>query len=156
MNALIQSFNHTESLIRFPQGTRRLLQNVALAVVLVSGFAGAAALAVFQTSLGVAESGRIIAALAAALGWVYLGLAIDEERFADALPDLVSFALVTTFALLSLGGNASFIAAAFAVHMVRALLRLAAGSSSPLAQYGLVAWTGFAFGSVLVSLAAIA
>ena len=125
-------------------------------LVLVSGFAAAALLAFLQAGLGVAESSRILAALAAALGWVYLGLAIDEERISDALPDAVSFILVTAFALLSLGGNVSFIAAAFGVHLVRALMRLAEGSRSAGAQYGLLAWTGFVFGSVLVSLAGVA
>ena len=157
MNALIHTFEGKhESVIRLPAGTRQLLQKLTLAVVLVSGFAAASALAFLQTGVGVAESGRIIAALAAALGWIYLGLAVDEEKISDALPDLVSFALVTIFALLSLGGNTDFMAAAFAVHLIRALMRLSEDSSNSVAQYGLLAWAGFAFGSVLVSLAAIA
>ncbi len=157
MNALINTYeNDMEAVIRLPAGTRQLLQKATLAVVLVGGFAAASALAILQTGIGVAESGRIIAALAAALGWVYLGLAIDEERISDALPDFVAFALVTVFALLSLGGNAGFIAAAFGVHLVRVLLRLTQGSDNPAAQYGLLAWTGFTFGAVLVSLASVA
>lgn len=156
MNALINTFERTESVIRLPAGSKQLLQNLALAVVVASGFAAASALAFLQTGVGVAESGRIIAALAAALGWIYLGLAVDQEKISDALPDLASFALVTTFALLSLGGNAGFLAAAFAVHLIRALMRLSEGSRTSVAQYGLLAWTGFAFGGVLVSLVAIA
>jgi len=156
MNALIHTIGHTESAIRLPARAGQVLENVAFTLVLVGGFAAASALAFLQTGLGVAESSRIIAALAATLGWVYLGLAIDEERISDALPDIISFVLVMTFALLSLAGNVGFIAAAFVVHLARAIMRLAEGPDSLEARYGLLAWTGFTFGSVLVSIAAIA
>jgi hypothetical protein len=155
MNALIHTIEHIDSGIQLSASARKLMKNLALPVFLVAGFTAAATLAFLQSGLGAAESGRVLAALAAALGWIYLGLAMDEERISDALPDAVSFTLVTVFALLSLGGNAVFIAAAFGVHLVRALMRLAEGSQAATTQYGLLAWIGFAFGSVLVSLAGI-
>lgn len=155
MNALVHTFVRTEPAIRLPSGTAQFLQTLGFSLALASGFAAAATLAFLQTGLGVAESSRIIAALAAALGWVYLGLAIDEERISDAMPDIISFALVTTFALLSLGGSVGFIAAAFAVHLGRAILRLSQSSRDPASRYGLMTWIGFTFGSALVSIAAI-
>lgn len=155
MNALIHTIEQDRSGIKLQVRTGQLFQNLALAAVLVSGFAAAASLALLQTGIGVGEASRILATLAAVLGWIYLGLAVDEEHIGDALPDIVSFVLVTGFALLSLGGNMAFVAAAFGVHLVRALMRLATGAQSSGAQYGLLAWTGFTFGAVLVSFAGI-
>jgi hypothetical protein len=156
MNALIQTFEHERSTIRLPSASRQLIQTLIFASVLAGGFAIASTLAFLQTSMGAAESSRIIAALAAALGWIYLGLAVDEESFRDALPDIVSFVLVTTFALLSVTGSPAFIAAAFGVHLGRAVMRLTESSEDAATRYGLVAWIGFAFGSVLIAIAAIA
>ena len=68
MNALIHTVEHNiASAHSLPRDTKQLMQNLALALVLVSGFAAAALLAFLQAGLGVAESSRILAALAAAL-----------------------------------------------------------------------------------------
>jgi hypothetical protein len=153
MNALVQTIEHFETGFRLPAGVRKVLYSLGIVALLTSGFAVASALGFLQAGMGITESSRILAVLAASLGWIYLALAIDEERISDALPDAASFILVTGFALMSLGGDVRFVAAAFGVHLVRAILRLAEGRSDPAANNALLAWTGFAFGAVLVSLA---